>query len=110
MSAWRDADTAGVRVSDAGPGVPADARQHIFERFARQDAARSRTGGAGLGLSICMEIVSAHGGRIWVEDNEPRGSTFVVALPLMPGPGAGDSPPPRLELTAPGAPSRPPPG
>jgi heavy metal sensor kinase len=73
---------ARVAVSDAGPGIPPDARERIFERFARLDPARSRKGGAGLGLAICAEIVRAHGGRIWVEENEPRGSRFVVELPV----------------------------
>jgi signal transduction histidine kinase len=106
-----DGETARVTVSDAGPGVPAEARERIFERFARQDPARSRSGGAGLGLAISMEIVRAHGGRIWVEDREPRGSTFVVELPLSPAAaaapdGEGGATP---ELTAPAArPPRPP--
>jgi heavy metal sensor kinase len=77
----RHANSARIAVSDEGPGVPPDERERIFERFARLDPARSRTGGAGLGLAICAEIVHAHGGRIWVEPDEPRGSTFVVELP-----------------------------
>jgi heavy metal sensor kinase len=85
---WRDeaAAEAGVTVSDEGPGVPEGVRERIFERFARQDPARGRTGGAGLGLAISREIVLAHRGRIWVEPREPRGSAFVVALPLSGAP------------------------
>jgi heavy metal sensor kinase len=79
---WQSGGEAGVTVTDDGPGVPAEARSRIFERFARQDPARQRSGGAGLGLAICREIVQAHRGRIWVEPREPRGSAFVVALPL----------------------------
>jgi len=75
-------DGARIEVCDEGPGVPAGERERIFERFARLDPARSRAGGAGLGLAICAEIVRAHGGRIWVEERNPRGSTFVVELPL----------------------------
>jgi len=78
---WAEASDAGVTVSDTGPGVPTAARTRIFERFARQDSARGRSGGAGLGLAICREIVAAHGGRIWVDDHAPRGSSFVVSLP-----------------------------
>jgi heavy metal sensor kinase len=72
---------AGIDVCDEGPGVPAEARERIFERFARQEAARGRDGGAGLGLAICREIVRAHGGRIWVRDRDPRGSAFCITLP-----------------------------
>jgi heavy metal sensor kinase len=78
----RAATGARIAVADEGPGIPGDQRERVFERFARLDTARSRKGGAGLGLAICREIVAAHGGRIWVEPNEPRGSRFVVELPL----------------------------
>ena len=78
---WDDTAEAGIAVCDDGPGVPAEARESIFERFARQDPARGRSGGAGLGLAICRDIVRAHHGRIWVEARNPRGSAFVVALP-----------------------------
>lgn len=68
-------------VEDDGPGVPWYEREHIFERFVRLDAARPHDGtGAGLGLAIVREIVSAHGGSVWVEDAEP-GARFVVNLP-----------------------------
>jgi heavy metal sensor kinase len=80
VNVWKDTTEAGITVADEGPGVAAGARERIFERFAREDQARGRAGGAGLGLAICREIVHAHGGRIWVEDREPRGSAFVVAL------------------------------
>jgi len=83
---------AQVTVTGEGPGVPAEARERIFKRFSREDVARGRTGGAGLGLAICREIVDAHGGRIRVEDGEPRGSAFVVWLPLA---EPGGPPPPR---------------
>jgi heavy metal sensor kinase len=79
---WREDAEAGVRVSDAGPGVPREDRERIFERFSRRDPARSRGSGAGLGLAISREIVSSHGGRIWVEDGIEKGSVFVVALPV----------------------------
>ncbi|MDQ6915363.1 MAG: ATP-binding protein [Actinomycetota bacterium] len=106
VAVGRDAGRAAIRVSDEGPGVPVEARQRIFERFARDDAARSRTGGAGLGLAICREIVRAHGGEIWVEDHAPRGSTFVVTLAATAGP-ARQRPP---RLTAPAGRSPHPPG
>ena len=85
---WVRGGEGGVTVLDDGPGVPPQARDRVFERFSRGDPARGRQGGAGLGLAICREIVRAHGGRVWVQDAEPRGSAFVVALPLAAA-GAG---------------------
>jgi two-component system OmpR family sensor kinase len=82
VTTWRNGREAGVSVSDAGPGIPDAMRRRIFERFVRVDAARgSDRGGAGLGLAISKEIVDAHGGRIWIEPQDGRGSTFVIALP-----------------------------
>ncbi|HVS29482.1 MAG TPA: ATP-binding protein, partial [Solirubrobacteraceae bacterium] len=80
IATWRENGSACVGVSDEGPGVPADARERIFERFSREDPARQR-GGAGLGLAICREIVLAHGGSLSVRDTRPRGTTFIVSLP-----------------------------
>jgi heavy metal sensor kinase len=82
VDVWSDTTEVGVRVSDEGPGVPPEDRERIFERFARRDPARSRGGGAGLGLAISREIVASHRGRIWVEQRGERGSVFVFALPI----------------------------
>ena len=85
VGAWRGVDEVGVTVTDNGPGIPADARPHIFDRFYRADRARGRDGGgSGLGLAICREIASAHGGRVWVDSEEGKGSAFSLALPLKP--------------------------
>jgi signal transduction histidine kinase len=83
-----------LTVSDAGPGVPDEARTRIFERFGRADSARTRPGGAGLGLAICREIVSAHGGDIRVDPNEHGGATFVVTLRAIEDGAARLAPPP----------------
>lgn len=70
-----------VSVSDTGPGIPADERDRVFERFYRGDRAR-RGGGTGLGLAIAKHIVQAHGGRIWAEEApEPPGARIRFTLP-----------------------------
>jgi heavy metal sensor kinase len=79
---WRTGDEVGITVTDDGPGIPADARAHLFDRFYRVDGARNRAvGGSGLGLAICREIALAHGGNVWVESEEGGGSAFSLALP-----------------------------
>ncbi len=71
-----------VTVRDSGIGIPEEALPHIFDRFYRVDAARSRRqGGAGLGLALVRAIVAAHGGRVDVASQLGRGSTFRVWLP-----------------------------
>ena len=86
-----DADSTGsvhrvfIVVEDSGPGVPADERELVFERFARGAVAgrRSTSDGAGLGLSLVDEHVRMHGGRVWVEDRTDGlpGARFVIELP-----------------------------
>jgi two-component system, OmpR family, phosphate regulon sensor histidine kinase PhoR len=74
-------------VADHGIGVPAAARDRIFERFYKVDRARLRAeagGGTGLGLAIARHVVEQHGGRIWVESEEGAGATFSFALPIAP--------------------------
>jgi two-component system, OmpR family, phosphate regulon sensor histidine kinase PhoR len=72
-----------VSVVDHGVGIPRQEVARIFERFYKVDKARVRgAGGTGLGLSIARHIVDGHGGRIWVESEEGRGSTFSFALPV----------------------------
>ncbi len=70
------------RVTDEGPGIPADKLESIFGRFQPVDASESRRrGGTGLGLSICRSIARHHGGKIWAESELGNGSTFVMTLP-----------------------------
>ena len=69
-------------VRDDGPGIPAESRERVFERFYRVDRARSReTGGTGLGLSIVKHIVQAHGGEVWLNSEEGEGTAFHFTLP-----------------------------
>jgi signal transduction histidine kinase len=75
--------TAHVTVQDTGIGIPAESLPHVFERFYRVDASRSRDGGgSGLGLALAKWIAESHGGSISVESELGKGSTFVVHLPL----------------------------
>ncbi|MEU0386153.1 sensor histidine kinase [Streptomyces chartreusis] len=75
-------DTALVRIADAGPGIPAEDQERVFDRFYRVDKARSRDrGGSGLGLAVAQSLVRAHGGRIEL-NSEPGATVFTVRLPL----------------------------
>jgi two-component system, OmpR family, phosphate regulon sensor histidine kinase PhoR len=68
-------------VKDDGPGIPAESRARIFERFYRVDKARSREqGGTGLGLAIVKHVVQCHGGDVWVESEPGQGTTFNFTL------------------------------
>jgi two-component system phosphate regulon sensor histidine kinase PhoR len=85
------ADGSGVErevqfcVQDFGAGIASEHLGRLFERFYRVDKTRSReSGGTGLGLSIARHIVEAHKGRMWVESELGRGSTFCFTLPLAP--------------------------
>jgi signal transduction histidine kinase len=78
---------ARLTVADDGPGIPADARERIFDRFARLDEARTGDDGrTGLGLAITRDIVEAHGGTVAVDGAPPPGARFVVTLPLAGAP------------------------
>jgi signal transduction histidine kinase len=71
-----------ISVRDEGIGIPPELQEMIFERFYRVDNTDRRLfTGAGLGLAVVWEIVTAHGGRVWVESTPGQGSTFYVQLP-----------------------------
>jgi two-component system sensor histidine kinase KdpD len=78
-----------VEVADRGPGLPSGEEGRIFDKFYRARD-EGRAGGAGLGLTICRGIVTAHGGRIWAEARPGGGTVFRFALPLT-------GPPPSLQ-------------
>ena len=71
-----------LEVIDHGEGIPETLREKVFDRFYRADTSRNReTGGSGLGLAIAESIVTGHGGKIWIEETEGGGATFVIELP-----------------------------
>ena len=75
-----------LTVRDDGPGIPAEAKARIFERFYRADKARSREqGGTGLGLAIVKNVVTAHGGEVRVESAPDKGTEFFITLPAGTG-------------------------
>lgn len=78
----RGSDHAVIAVEDNGPGIAAEHREKIFERFYRIDPSRSRElGGTGLGLSLVKLAAEAHGGRVEVDSTIGRGTTFRLILP-----------------------------
>jgi two-component system sensor histidine kinase GlrK len=82
ISACPRAQGLEVSVADTGPGIPKEDIPTIFEKFHQVPVGRSeRTNGTGLGLAIVKHIITAHRGRVWVESEPGRGSTFSFALP-----------------------------
>lgn len=75
--------TVRITISDTGPGIPEQLREKIFEPFF---TTKPRGMGTGLGLPICRNIIAGVGGRIWVTQNEPRGTSVHVELPEVPRP------------------------
>jgi signal transduction histidine kinase len=79
LRARQTGETARIEVADTGPGVPADRRDAVFDRFVRLESSRS-TAGNGLGLSLVRAVARLHGGDAWLEDNAP-GLKAVITLP-----------------------------
>jgi signal transduction histidine kinase len=103
-----------LTVKDSGPGVPAEAREKIFERFFRLDPARTHSGrdnsgapetaasataGAGLGLAIARWIAEAHHGRLQLVQSDISGSTFTAFLPANGASGAAKAVPSAAQKT-----------
>jgi signal transduction histidine kinase len=85
LSLLRQGGMCTATVEDEGPGIPDEARPHVFERFYRADVARPRQEGAGLGLAIAEWIAELHGGTVTLGNREGRGTRAAVTLPLEPG-------------------------
>ncbi|WP_239516768.1 MULTISPECIES: HAMP domain-containing sensor histidine kinase [unclassified Streptomyces] len=98
----RETSAVRLRIEDDGPGIPPALLPHVFERFARGDASRSRSAGStGLGLAIVQAVVWAHGGRVDVHST-PGHTSFEVRLPAAPAPA-----PALIKAPAPFVPGRP---
>lgn len=80
LAVERDAATARFSIADTGPGIASDQVARIFERFWKSGTGNAK--GRGLGLFIAKSVVEAHGGRLWVETDIGRGTTFRFAIPL----------------------------
>lgn len=78
--AQQDADFVRIWVVDNGPGIPAQDRKRIFDKYSRLQS-KDGPRGLGLGLAYCRLAVEGHGGRIWVDDAIPSGSVFYITLP-----------------------------
>jgi signal transduction histidine kinase len=77
IQARRSEEMVRIEIADRGPGV--ELPEKIFEPFFT-----TKGDGMGMGLAICRSIVESHGGRLWVEKNEPQGAKFVFTLPIEP--------------------------
>ncbi|WP_344744937.1 ATP-binding protein [Streptosporangium vulgare] len=96
----RDTGRVVIEVRDSGEGVDPDVLPHVFDRFSKADAARTRSDGSGLGLAIALENARLHGGSIDVTNPPGGGALFSLTLPRRPAPPPdrpGTSPPPRPE-------------
>ncbi len=80
----QDANHLEICIKDTGPGISQEDIPKLFQKFQQLgDPATRKTGGTGLGLAICKEIVSQHGGKIWVESQDGQGSSFYFILPIQ---------------------------
>jgi len=71
-----------VKVRDSGPGLSPEEQRRLFQPFYQSEVDRQRLSGAGLGLSLCKQLVEAHGGKMWVDSELDKGSTFGFSVPL----------------------------
>ncbi|MDW7990667.1 MAG: GAF domain-containing protein, partial [Anaerolineae bacterium] len=94
VEARTEGDYVVISVSDSGIGIPPEKLPKIFEAFTQVDSSPSRKyGGTGLGLTISKSFVELHGGKIWVESELGKGSTFTFALPIQGPPTRAEAKP-----------------
>ncbi len=91
LSARVEGPDIAVEVHDTGRGIPAEHLPHLFDKFYRVPG-QATAGGAGLGLAIAREVIAAHGGRIEVDSQPGRGTTFTFSLPACPAAAGSDGP------------------
>ena len=111
---WREGSKAVVSITDTGPGITQEDIKRLFQPFQQLDGSlKRRHKGSGLGLSISRSLVELHGGRIWVESEKGRGTTFFFSLPIDP-PAPPDQPlyairetPSQIEIVDHGCPAAP---
>jgi two-component system, OmpR family, sensor kinase len=89
-----------LEVADRGPGIPAEMRNRVFERFSRGDGDTGAAGGTGLGLAIVRAVAEAHGGSVSLDEPEGGGARFRVRLPLGESAPPAKAPPARVERPA----------
>ena len=68
-------------ITDSGIGIPKTELENIFETFSQSSRTKTKAGGTGLGLSLCKQIIEAHHGKIWAENNIDSGSSFHFTIP-----------------------------
>jgi len=84
ISIKRNGSNVEFSIKDTGIGIPKNQQTRVFSRFFRADnAIRKETEGTGLGLFITKNIIEAHGGKIWFESIENKGTTFFFSLPVI---------------------------
>jgi len=76
-SSYDESKGVHVAVRDSGPGVDVEKRTHLFEPFYT-----TKPGGMGMGLSISRTIIEDHGGRLWIEEHQPKGAMFQFTIPV----------------------------
>jgi len=80
----KNAESFVFTVTDNGPGIPVENQKHLFQKFYKIDTSPTRKhGGTGLGLTICNGIISSHGGKIWLDKEYTKGTSFKFTIPVV---------------------------
>lgn len=82
VTSFKKADSIVVSIRDKGAGIPGNELESIFDKFVQSSKNKASAGGTGLGLPICREIIAAHKGRIWAENNPDIGANLSFEIPL----------------------------